>query len=138
MKNILFVCNGNVARSQEAEVFTNALAQDSSVHAMSGGIDVIVGKPLDPLVIEVMAEIGHDMSSARRKFVDEAMARSADMLVSFKPEGELPDFIKDHPDIKYWPVPDPRMQSVEFHRQVRDEIRTRVSDLINEIGKVGG
>ena len=133
MKNILFVCNGNVARSQEAEVFINALDQNNNVHATSGGVDVIIGKPIDPLVVAVMAEIGYDMSSAKRKFVDEAMARSADILVSFKPEEELPDFIKHHPDIKYWSVLDPRMQPVEVHRQVRDEIKMRVSSLINEI-----
>ena len=49
--NVLFVCNGNVARSQEAEIFFNTLKEKDDTIARSGGINVKLGKSIDPLVI---------------------------------------------------------------------------------------
>lgn len=128
--NILFVCNGNVARSQEAEAFFNATKSNPQDIGASGGINTKLNKPIDPLVVEVMAEVGYDLSSAQRKFVSEAMAQIADKIISFKPVEELPDFIKGHSNIEHWPVPDPQHQPIEFHRQVRDDIRSRVASLL--------
>jgi arsenate reductase len=131
---ILFVCNGNVARSQEAQVFFNSCHPSDGSIAVSGGINVELGKPIDPLVIEVMDEIGYDMSTAKRKSVDEAMAHAADIIISFKPANELPDFIKGHNNVVYWPIADPKQQPIEFHRKVRDEIRRRVTSFVKERG----
>lgn len=130
---ILFVCNGNVARSQEAEVFFNTLKNDEQSVAESGGINVKLGKPIDPLVIEVMTEIGYDVSKAQRKFVEEKLVENANIVVSFKPKDELPDYLQSNKNIRYWNVADPQHQPIEFHRQVRDNVRIRVSDLINEL-----
>lgn len=90
---ILFVCNGNVARSLEAELLFNALKADSQSLAISGGVNVKICKPIDPLVVEVMNEFGYDISNAHRKFVDKYMAKSADLVVSFKPKHELPEYV---------------------------------------------
>lgn len=128
--NVLFVCNGNVARSQEAEAFFNAINGNPEDIATSGGINVNPDKPIDPLVVEVMNEIGYDLSSAKRKFATGAMALMADKIISFKPAEELPEFIKEHQNIEYWTVPDPQHQLIEFHRQVRDEVKSHVSDLL--------
>lgn len=130
---ILFVCNGNVARSQEAEVFFNTLKNDEQSVAESGGINVKLGKPIDPLVIEVMTEIGYDVSKAQRKFVEEKLVENADIVVSFKPKDELPEYLQSNKNIRYWNVADPQHQPIEFHRQVRDNVKIRVSDLINEL-----
>lgn len=51
-----------------------------------------LGKPIDPLVIEAMNEIGYDITGSIRKFTTEDMANAADLVVSFKPADELPDF----------------------------------------------
>ena len=131
--NVLFVCNGNVARSQEAELFFNSLKSDTSSSAVSGGINVKIGKPIDPLVIEVMSESGYDISYAVRKIADEKLASHADLIVSLKPETELPDHIKHHKNVRYWIVEDPQHQTIEFHRRVRDEIRQKVETLIKEL-----
>lgn len=131
--NVLFVCNGNVARSQEAELFFNTMKYDEKSFATSGGINVKLGKPIDPLVIQVMSEIGYDASKAVRKFVDESMANSADIIISFKPADELPDFLKSHTSIRYWNATDPQAQPIEFHRQVRNEVKEKVMSLIKEL-----
>lgn len=125
----LFICNGNVARSQQAEVFFNALKTSEADAAYSAGVDVVVGKPIAPDVIEVMKEVGYDMPQAVRKFVTEEMANSADKIISFKPLDELPNYLQTRKvDIEFWNVPDPRHQSIEFHRKVRDDIKDRVTN----------
>lgn len=130
--NILFICNGNVARSQEAELFFNTLKNDGVSIAKSGGINVKIGKPIDPLVIKVMNEIGYDMSKAVRKFASQDIVNQADLLISFKPKDELPDYLKNNANIRYCNVPDPQAQPIEFHRQVRNQIKAIVASLIEE------
>ena len=128
----LFVCNGNVARSQEAEIFFNALKTSEADVSQSAGVNVTIGKPIDPKVVEVMREIGYDMPQAVRKFVTEDMANDADKIISFKPLNELPEYLQARKaDIEIWDVPDPRHQSMEFHRKVRDDIKDRVAKLVS-------
>jgi len=130
--NVLFICNGNVARSQEAEAFYNNLSQNPDNHSASAGINVKIGKPIDPNVVEVMSEEGYDLSTAQRKLVSEPMVQDADLIVSFKPKGELPDFVVDHSNIEYWDVADPQHQSIEFHRLTRNTVKNLVEGLIKD------
>lgn len=129
--NVLFVCNGNVARSQEAEAFFNDMSEDDI--AISAGINVKVGNPIDPLVIEVMKEDGYSLKTAKRKFWDESMIAEAGLIVSFKPASEIPDELKNSGKIRYWQVEDPQHQPIEFHRKVRDEIKSKVTELVSEL-----
>ena len=107
--NVLFVCNGNAARSQEAEAFFSNSAKERS--ATSGGINVILGKPLPAYVVEQMAELNFDMTDHYRKYVTEQMAEAADQIISFKPKSELPGYLASSNTIEYWEVPDPQGQS---------------------------
>lgn len=125
----LFVCNGNVARSQEAEYFFNDLSEDDI--AKSAGVNAKVGKPLDPLVLEVMQEVDYGMPGARRKPITEEMTDWADKIISFKPLNELPGYVQERKDdIEFWDVPDPQHQPLEFHRRVRDDILGRIENLL--------
>lgn len=130
--NVLFICDGNVARSQEAELFFNAQTKGRH-HATSAGTNPKIGKPIDPAVIEVMSEVGYDMAACYRKAVNEAVARQADVVVSFKPLNELPDLLRQLPTIRHWNIPDPKGQPLEFHRSVRNEIQTKVTELDAEL-----
>ncbi len=86
--NVLFVCNGNVARSQEAEAYFTSQTPDGVHRAASAGINVKLGKPIDPMVVAVMKEDGYDLAGAVRKQIDPEMVRQADRIVSFKPANE--------------------------------------------------
>ena len=131
--NILFICNGNVARSQEAELFFNSSKLAGTMHATSAGINVRIGKPIDPIVIQVMAEAGHTLEGAKRKFADKRRVDAADLIVSFVPKDKLPAHIQSHQKIRFWQVDDPRHQSLEFHRRARDQIKEQVDTLTNEL-----
>jgi|GEM_PF-2384770 len=53
--NILFICDGNVARNQEAALFLNTMI--STRHrATSAGMDPKIGKPIDPAVVQVISD----------------------------------------------------------------------------------
>lgn len=133
--NILFICHGNVARSQEAEAFLSKLDSSRTLHAASAGVEVKVGEPLDPMVLAVMQELGYDLSGATRKFINADLVSWADMIVSFKPASELPSYAAEHTHLEYWDVDDPRQQPIEFHRDVRDEIQQRVSELVERLNQ---
>lgn len=129
---ILFICDGNVARSQEAELFVNTLSKGGH-NAVSAGVNPKIGKPIDPNVVEVMKEIGYDMDGSVRKGIDKAVVDEADMIVSFKSAEELPEFMRHKGNVHYWEVADPARQSIEFHREIRDFVKSRVEALLAEI-----
>ncbi len=130
--HILYICNGNVARSQEAELFTNTFAAGKHT-ATSAGVNPKIGKPIDPVVVEVMGEIGYDMDACVRKPITRAMVDSADLIISFKPLGELPEFVRTHGTVQYWNIADPQGQDTAFHRKTRDAVRAKVESLLSTI-----
>ncbi len=132
---VLFICDGNVARSQEAELFFNSMA-GTHHHASSAGTNPVIGKPIDPAVVEVMSEQGYDMQHCYRKAIGKHVTDEADVVVSFKPLEELPVSIAHHNKLRYWNVPDPKGQSLDVHRRTRDDIRARVAALVAELGRV--
>lgn len=62
---VLFLCVHNSARSQMAEAFLNHLAGDE-FEAESAGMEPGV---INPIVVEVMKEIGYDLSNNQTKSV---------------------------------------------------------------------
>lgn len=133
MSQVLFICNGNVARSQEAALYFNQLKKYDSDGATSAGVNVTVGKPIDPLVVSTMAEDGYNTVGCYRKQLTEQDVSSADIIVSFKPAEELPSYARTAGQIRFWEVPDPRQQDLEFFRNVRDDVKRRVVELLEEL-----
>jgi arsenate reductase (thioredoxin) len=78
-KRVLFICNGNSARSQMAEGVVNALF-DGRWQARSAGV-APVGL-VHPLAIDVMREIGVNIAGQRSKSVDEFRAMEFDVVVT--------------------------------------------------------
>jgi protein-tyrosine-phosphatase len=80
-----------------------------------------------------MQEVGLNMDGCIRKAIDTTIAEQANVVVSFVPNEELPEPIAQLPNLQYWDVPDPRTQTIEFHRQVRDDIRAKVAELVMDM-----
>lgn len=123
---VLFICRGNVARSQEAAGYLAQLRPD--IEVMSAGTEVTIGKPLDPLVLQVAREDRLDLGLAKRQPLTVAMLTEADYIVSFLAAADLPSGVRAD---EYWLVPDPQASLIAVHRQVRDEIKRRVVQLAN-------
>jgi arsenate reductase len=139
-QNVLFICVHNSARSQMAEAWLNRICGDRFA-AESAGLEP--GK-INPLVVEVMREVGIDLSEkkTRRVFDVCKSAKLFHYVIAVCAESEekgCPIF----PGVTMrlsWPFPDPsritgtheeRLQQV---RTIRDSIRTKLEAWCEEIG----
>jgi arsenate reductase len=122
--NILFVCRGNVARSQEAAAFLGQTHPELAIQ--SAGTHAVAGKPLDPLVLQAMDEVNIDLAAAHRKPLEDSLVVWANRIISFVPLDQLPPAATAKAE--YWPVEDPKGRPIETHRQVRDQIQVLVSE----------
>ena len=130
VKTILFACVHNAGRSQMAAAFFNALADPAKAHAISAGTEP--GDRVHRVVVDVVREVGIDLSAATPAKLTEALAAQADLLVTMGC-GEACPFILGlrRGD---WPLADPKGQPVERVREIRDEVRQRVARLVEREG----
>ncbi len=127
MKKVYFVCGENACRSQMAEAFANHLAGERI--AESAG--TFPGERVNPLAVEVMAEAGIDIASARTKRFTLADIERFDRVISFgciaRAAFPVPEKLED------WLVEDPSGKDIDAFRAARDEIKKRVEDLLPEL-----
>ena len=129
-QSVVFICVHNSARSQMAEAFARAMAPPAA-EVWSAGV-----RPsgVHPLAIQVMNEVGIDLSGQRSKHVDDVPWQTVDTVVSLCSEmdEECPVVPETTRRVR-WPLPDPGQapepKRLEAFREVRDEIRWRVSSL---------
>jgi arsenate reductase len=129
MRTVLFVCVGNAGRSQMAEAFFNQLAGEKA-RAVSAGT-----KPagaVDPRTVEVMREVGVDISAAKPKALTMEMLEQADRVITMGcgVEGVCPASFVETED---WQLEDPKGKPIEEVRRIRDEIRARVLKLLDRL-----
>lgn len=136
---VLFICEHNSGRSQMAEAFLNDLAANK-IQAESAGLEP---KPVNPLVVDVMAEIGYDLSQAK-----------SDSVFDFFKQGKLYDYVitlcdetvgKQCPVFPgitqrlHWPFEDPGQLSGTYDeklaalRRIRDHIRDKLQTWIKTV-----
>ncbi|MEM2878954.1 MAG: arsenate reductase ArsC [Candidatus Hadarchaeales archaeon] len=128
MRRVLFVCVENACRSQMAEAFFNSMCKKAV--AISAGTRP--APRVNPLAVQVMREIGIDISNAKPKPLTPEMLRSASRVITMGcAVGNLcPGAIVEAED---WGIEDPAGKSVEKFREVRDIIRDRVKRLVEEL-----
>jgi arsenate reductase (thioredoxin) len=125
---VLFVCVHNAGRSQMAAGLVK-LRSEGRVHVRSAGSTP--GTEINPAVIEVMNEIGVDMSEEFPKPLTDEVVRAADVVITMGCGDACPIY----PGKKYedWELDDPSGQEVEAVRRIRDEIDARVHRLVREL-----
>jgi len=130
---VLFLCTHNAGRSQMALGYFRALAGDRAV-AWSGGSEP--GNEVNPAAIEVMAEVGIDISAEYPKPWTDEVVRAADVVVTMGCGDACPLF----PGKRYedWVLTDPNGLDVESVRPIRDEIRSRVEVLLASLDVLVG
>ncbi len=126
MRKIIFACVHNAGRSQMSAAFFNRYSDPSKARATSAGTQP--AQRVHPQVIEVMKELGMDLSGAKPQKLTPALAQEADLLVTMGCGDECP-FV---PGLRRedWPFPDPKDQSIEQTREIRDNIERRVLTFI--------
>jgi arsenate reductase (thioredoxin) len=135
MLKILFLCTENSCRSQMAEgVVNHDLA--GKVQAFSAGV-----RPsrVNPRAIQVMAELGIDISQHRSKSVDDLKGEQFDLVITVcdNAAGQCPMF-PGETEVMHVGFPDPAQATgteeeiLAVFRRVRDNLRERLGDLLHE------
>ena len=140
-QNVLFLCTGNSCRSQMAEGLLRHQAGER-FEALSAGLEP--GNEVHPLAIQVMQEIGIDISSQQPKAVDVFLGNTMIhylLIVCNKAQSTCPRIWPGLPDEKryYWPVDDPASisgtteEQLVVFREVRDELQQKITSWLNEV-----
>lgn len=126
---VLFLCMHNAGRSQMALGFFHHYAVDQAI-GWSGGSTPAGG--LSPIAVEVMAEVGIDISKEYPKPWTDEVVQAADVVITMGC-GEACPII---PGKRYeeWSVQDPETGDLAHARSVRDAIREQVVGLLGELG----
>ena len=122
--SILFVCTGNVARSQMAEIIYNHLSKTTT--ASSAGTDVKVGEPIHPDVIATFDRHFLRHANLFRKQVTKESVDKADKIILMTQES-LPAYLTNNPKTVYWDIDDPRGLGLDAHEAVYKKIREKIT-----------
>ncbi|MGC8977326.1 MAG: arsenate reductase ArsC [Candidatus Ratteibacteria bacterium] len=132
MKKILFLCRENSARSQMAEGMVNYFYKDKFIAKSAGSIP----KYVHPLAIEVMKEIGIDISTYRSKSISEFINEEFDYVITVcagDKKGLCPFFPGKAKKIIAWEIPDPaEKNNVEEFRKVKNLLKEKIDEFINK------
>lgn len=127
MKRVMFVCKKNSRRSQMAEGFARVLGE-AKITASSSGLEA---SHVDPIAVQVMAEIGIDISNQTSKALSEFNSQDYDAVISLCGCGvNLPEEWVLREVFQDWQLEDPEEQDIEKFRIVRDQVKERVEQLL--------
>jgi arsenate reductase len=128
MANALFVCLHNAGRSQMSQALFERAVEGRHAGRSAG---TTPGDRVHPEVIEVMNELGIDLSRRRPNPLTTADAEWADVVVTMGCGDKCPYI----PGRRYldWDLPDPKGRPIAAVRATRDEIARRVAALVAEL-----
>jgi len=129
---ILFVCGGNVNRSQMAGTIFKSLVPEADVQT-AGVYPSAAGERLVdvwPQAVSAMQEIGFDMSKNMISQLTPGMVESADRVVLMGAifGGPIPDYLRNSAKLETWDVPDPGYEEISVEG-ARDIIVEKVREL---------
>jgi len=127
---VVFACVRNAGRSQMAAAFFNRLADPGRALAVSAG--TAPATSVHPAVVQVMREVGVDLSRATPQPLTLEVAAGASHLVTMGCGDAcpfIPGAIRDD-----WPLPDPKDRPLHEVRAIRDDIAQLVAHWVERQG----
>ncbi|MCK6531945.1 MAG: arsenate reductase ArsC [Polyangiaceae bacterium] len=134
-ESILFLCVANSARSQMAEGLARSIFGDRAAVQSAGSEPSVV----NPWAIEVMREVGVDLSSHRSKSVQSIDPETVDTVITLCAEEVCPAFLGKARRL-HWPIPDPASKDASVgpaemlarFRTARDTLREKLERFARE------
>jgi arsenate reductase len=126
MKYVLFVCTHNAGRSQMAEAFFQRRAPED-ISSESAGSQP--GREVWPEVVEAMREVDIDLAGRRPKKLTTEMQLHADWAVTMGC-GDVCPYVPT--SVEDWDIPDPVGKPLADVRAIRDQVETRVTELVDQ------
>jgi arsenate reductase (thioredoxin) len=130
MLEVIFACVHNAGRSQMAAAFFNQLVDPQKAQAVSAGTEP--GDRIHPEVLAVMHEVGIDLSHTKPQKLTQELASDSQLLITMGCGDKcpyVPGLRRDD-----WPLRDPKGLPTEEVRGIRDEVKSRVQDLLRREG----
>ncbi|MCL4477541.1 MAG: arsenate reductase ArsC [Deltaproteobacteria bacterium] len=136
---VMFMCTGNSCRSQMAEGFARALGK-GLIEPSSAGV---MPSEVHPKTVQVMKEIGIDISNQRSKGIDESLLNTMDIVITLCSSAEAMCPMTP-PRIRriHWSIDDPKSATgteeevLNAFRRAREEIKKKIEILIEELKRV--
>lgn len=137
---VLFVCRGNIGRSQMAQEFYNSLCNGKGVADSCGTrVGEFEGQKIFEIKsisveddIRAMREIGFDSSQGVRKQITPELIENADTVIVMAERDTWPDYLENNPKVILWDVENPKDVPYEKTCEIRDIIKDKVEQLIFE------
>lgn len=147
---ILFVCTGNTCRSPMAEAICRKLLadrlecriedlEDRGVLVMSAGIAASTGAGPTPEAVQVMADLGLDLTGHVPQQVTERLVRHADAIFTMT-QGHRQALVANWPDIaqrtfllNHLDIADPIGGPRELYRRCAEQIQEAIANRLNEL-----
>ena len=125
---VLFVCVHNAGRSQMAAALLEAMGE-GRVEVHSAG--TAPAESVNPVVVDAMNELGIDLRGRSPNRLDRTAVQAADVIVTMGCGDACPVF----PGKLYldWALDDPAGAPLETVRPIRNDIKQRVSDLLDQL-----
>lgn len=131
MAKILFVCSGNVARSQMAEAFYNHFTKSNDAYSAGTNPKTpILYQRMPDELCQLMSEEGIDVSKHKVKTIDEQFVENAECIFVMCERECCPDFLKNSNKVTYWEIEDPYEMTLDEMRKIRDKIKVNVKSIL--------
>lgn len=134
MKKILFVCWGNVGRSQMAQAYYNH--HTNSNNAFSAGTDPtspIKYPQMSKVFCDLMLEENIDMTNHYVKLIKPEYICEADKIFVLCEKKYCPHYLLKSKKVIFWKVDDPEFMTPENMRKIRNQIKAHVLSIIQTI-----
>ena len=126
--SVLFVCVHNAGRSQIAAGYLSHLA-GNRIEVRSAGSEP--AQQINPVAVQAMAEEGIDITGEKPKILTTDAVQASDVVITMGCGDTCPLY----PGKRYedWVLEDPAGKNLDTVREVRDQIRARVENLIADL-----
>lgn len=131
MDKILFVCFGNVWRSQMAEAFYNYYTKSKG--SFSAWTDPTTPQRYSwptKKICKVMKEYNIDVSKQKVKFINQNFLKKANHVFVMCNKSECPSFLLKSDKVSYRKIKDPYKMWIDWIKKVRDQIKKKVISII--------
>lgn len=130
MGTVLFVCVENSFRSKIAEAYFNKYAPEGWIAISAGTMPAM---SVHPNVVKLMAEEGIEISNHRPRLLTKELQEQSDLAVIVCSGTSCP--VVYSRKIETWNIPDPSDMSIDEARKIKEIIKKKVLELINNLNK---
>jgi len=133
---VLFVCRGNVGRSQMAAVLFNKY---SGIKTFSAGTKPVEEKnqkikdiPIAEPVIRFMKKEGIDVSENARTQLTPEMVQEFDKIIVMAEPETIPEYLSNSNKMEFWDIEDPKGMDDEGYERIISQIKSKLKQFIKE------